>query len=405
MKKNYTIYYILFEVVLVLVYALLNKHSAWVHVLLLIYTSAFNLISELYFHCPWITYVKHRIKEEILPTSVYSFKPLYFYKPIFQIKILDGVRQFRGYSTAIFRSPQAILDNPSEFKPFSPKWCDEKKLIFLKNLPATFDNMANLRNPTYLAKTAYILKLEINDLKNKAGVYMIYNKINKKIYIGKSKDLRVRFYNYLDLIRLNNNRASRIHKALLKYGFENFSVSILEFCRDSPKLRIKKGDGTLAEELNNKEDIYIRIFKPQYNIARSKFNKDISFGARTVQVKDLILPTKIKNILDKCVDPSALDWLLVSFDFSKAKSAYKFSALTPKGYTMANSIGWNEGDISTSIGLIVRKTKTLKPIPKELLKLANLATSHPKLADLFTKGEGFKIRKQLKQKLKAISFK
>jgi hypothetical protein len=224
-----------------------------------------------------------------------------------QIKNLGGAQQFRGYSMAIFRNPQAILDSPSEFKPFSPKWCDEKKLILLKNLLATFENMANLRNPTYLAKTDYILNLGINDLKNKAGVYMIYNKINKKIYIGKSKDLRVRFYNYLDLIRLKNNRASRIHKALLKYGFENFSVSILEFWHDSPKPRIKKGALTLAEELNNKEDIYIRIFKPQYNIARSKFNKDISFGARTVQVKDLTLPTKIKNILDKCVDPSALD--------------------------------------------------------------------------------------------------
>jgi hypothetical protein len=35
--------------------------------------------------------------------------------------------------------------------------------------------------------------------------------------------------------------------------------------------------------------------------------------------------------------------------------------------------------------------------------MANLATSHPKLADLFPKGEGLKIRKQLKQKLKAAA--
>ena len=57
---------------------------------------------------------------------------------------------------------------------------------------------------------------------------MITNKVTKKFYIGMSTDLKGRFYNYLDKNRLNRDRASRINKALLKYGFDKFSISPIE---------------------------------------------------------------------------------------------------------------------------------------------------------------------------------
>lgn len=79
-------------------------------------------------------------------------------------------------------------------------------------------------------------QVNIKSLKEQAGVYMITNKVTKKFYIGMSKDLRSRFYSYLSIKRLEQNRSSRIHKALLKYGYSNFSVSILEFL-DAKKVK------------------------------------------------------------------------------------------------------------------------------------------------------------------------
>lgn len=138
--------------------------------------------------------------------------------------------------------------------------------------------------------------LSFYSLKDKAGIYMITNKKTKKFYIGMSKNLKARFYNYLIQERLIENKSSRIHKALLKYGYENFSVSILEFI-ESPALK----------QLNKREDFYINIFKPQYNIRRSQFNLDLERVRRPSYTLSLTLPKKIQSLLDKCLDPNLLD--------------------------------------------------------------------------------------------------
>jgi excinuclease UvrABC nuclease subunit len=44
--------------------------------------------------------------------------------------------------------------------------------------------------------------IDMKLLKNRAGIYMITNKINGKFYIGKSKDIANRFYAYLNINRL-----------------------------------------------------------------------------------------------------------------------------------------------------------------------------------------------------------
>lgn len=137
--------------------------------------------------------------------------------------------------------------------------------------------------------------LSFYSLKDKAGIYMITNKKTKKFYIGMSKNLKARFYNYLIKDRLIENKSSRIHKALLKYGYENFSVSILEFI-ESPTFK----------QLNEREDFYIKVFKPQYNIKRSQFNIDKEIGSRSFKLT-LTLPKKIQSLLEKCLDPNRLD--------------------------------------------------------------------------------------------------
>lgn len=138
--------------------------------------------------------------------------------------------------------------------------------------------------------------LSFYSLKDKAGVYMITNKKTKKVYIGMSKNLKARFYNYLTKDRLIENKSSRIHKALLKYGYDNFSISIIEFI-ESPTFK----------QLNEREDFYIKVFKPQYNIKRSQFNIDKEIGHMSSFKLTLTLPKKIHSLLEKCLDPNRLD--------------------------------------------------------------------------------------------------
>ena len=88
----------------------------------------------------------------------------------------------------------------------------------------------------------------------KAGIYLITNKITKKKYVGQSLNLMERFFQYCNYYRIYD-RPTLIHKALLKFGYRNFSFSIIEYC-----------DSNL---LNSREQHYINKFKPQYNIRKS----------------------------------------------------------------------------------------------------------------------------------------
>lgn len=65
------------------------------------------------------------------------------------------------------------------------------------------DEMAEVKEKEYQGipdkntVTLYISDIN-NSLKNKSGIYMITNKITKKIYIGKSKNLLNRLNSYLN---------------------------------------------------------------------------------------------------------------------------------------------------------------------------------------------------------------
>lgn len=74
-------------------------------------------------------------------------------------------------------------------------------------------------------------KLEILKYVNsKSGIYMWTNKLNGNKYVGSSIDLRRRLLEYYNVKRLLNEKSMNINVALLKYGYHNFSLTILELC-------------------------------------------------------------------------------------------------------------------------------------------------------------------------------
>ena len=81
------------------------------------------------------------------------------------------------------------------------------------------------------------------------------NNINGKKYIGSSINLTNRFrcyYNNLGINRTLEKGKSNIYSALLKYGHENFQLTILDYC--SP------------EQCIEREDYYLCSLPHEYNI-------------------------------------------------------------------------------------------------------------------------------------------
>lgn len=96
----------------------------------------------------------------------------------------------------------------------------------------------------------------MKDNRRKSGIYKWTNKLNGKIYIGSSVNLSKRlsnYYNYNNLIKFQQNML--IHKALLKYGYSNFSLEILEYCDPSDVIERKQ--------------YYINKLNPEYNLHRT----------------------------------------------------------------------------------------------------------------------------------------
>lgn len=82
------------------------------------------------------------------------------------------------------------------------------------------------------------------------------NKLNeKKKYIGSSVKIIRRLMEYYNVNRLIKYNNMPINCALLKYGYQNFTLTILEYC-DKDNLMIK-------------EKYYFEVYEPEYNILKT----------------------------------------------------------------------------------------------------------------------------------------
>lgn len=99
-------------------------------------------------------------------------------------------------------------------------------------------------------------KLDILEyIKGKSGIYMWTNKLNGKKYVGSSVDLRRRLLEYYNVNRMLNEKSMPINVALLKYGYTNFSLTILEICD--------------KDSLMPREKHFFEVYSPEYNILKT----------------------------------------------------------------------------------------------------------------------------------------
>lgn len=92
------------------------------------------------------------------------------------------------------------------------------------------------------------------ELRKKSGVYMFINNVNKEIYIGSSLNLTRRMASYYYYTNSDKSSSMVIIRAMKKYGLENFSLGILEFCKQDYNLCL------------NLEQKWLDHYKPKYNV-------------------------------------------------------------------------------------------------------------------------------------------
>jgi group I intron endonuclease len=97
-------------------------------------------------------------------------------------------------------------------------------------------------------------KIILKENKGKSGIYMLTNKLTNDMYIGQSVNISKRFINYFNFSYIRSKESFIINRALIKYGYYNFSVTILEYCDKS--------------DLLLREQYYFDKLNPQYNILK-----------------------------------------------------------------------------------------------------------------------------------------
>jgi group I intron endonuclease len=136
--------------------------------------------------------------------------------------------------------------------------CSKINNLFIRSYSTTpLSNNLLQDEINYVKKyeNAYEMKKDILiENRGKSGIYMLTNNLTKDIYIGQSIDISKRFKNYFNLSYVKTKESFIISKALIKYGYSNFSVTILEYCDKS--------------DLNNREQFYFDKLNPQYNILK-----------------------------------------------------------------------------------------------------------------------------------------
>jgi len=126
-----------------------------------------------------------------------------------------------------------------------------KKYDKVKSLLKKGDINSNKVKPIIIYYDSLLSKFNaLDDNIGKSAVYRWVHR-NNKSYVGSSKDLyrRLKYYYYnTDFLRKRVKTSnSRIYKALLEYGYESFTLEILEYCNKN--------------NLIEREQYYIDLYK------------------------------------------------------------------------------------------------------------------------------------------------
>lgn len=149
-----------------------------------------------------------------------------------------------------------------------------------------------------------MLKSEIYNIPNYAGIYLFKNKVNGKCYIGQAIKLRQRIKAHWS--NYSNPRYQHIvfYKAIAKYGWENFEFSILESFRNALSERTKYN-------LDQLEVKYIKEYDSYNNGYNSTLggDKGVLGYKHTEECKKIISQNAKKQMEKKREEQSKDNWI------------------------------------------------------------------------------------------------
>ncbi len=166
------------------------------------------------------------------------------------------------------------------------------------------------------------VKIIFKENKGKSGIYRWNNFITGASYVESAVNLSRRFRDYFSLKFINKEilkNNSAIYKALLKYGYSNFNLEILEYCDKISTIE--------------REQYYIDNLKPEYNlclIAGSSLGRitreetklklrNVWLNKQFVKSKYNTLEEFIVNSIDKRLDQLILKITKLYREFNKIK--------------------------------------------------------------------------------------
>ena len=89
-------------------------------------------------------------------------------------------------------------------------------------------------------------------LMKKCGIYLIFNLVSGKRYVGSSINIYNRFHEHIHILKRNEAHNKHLQNSWNKYGEESFVFQVLEYCE--PKVQFER------------EQYYIDLIKPEYNL-------------------------------------------------------------------------------------------------------------------------------------------
>lgn len=122
------------------------------------------------------------------------------------------------------------------------------------------------------------------------GIYKIENKINNKIYIGQSKNIRSRIYNHKKRLALGNHYNLHLQESYNKHGLNCFNFETIEYCAE--------------DSLNEREIFWIKkldTFNNGYNLTEGGNSRNYAcsdYCFENIKTKEIV---KGRNILDFCL--------------------------------------------------------------------------------------------------------
>ena len=179
------------------------------------------------------------------------------------------------------------------------------------------------------------------------GIYTITNKINGKIYVGQSVDILKRFGDHKRKLSANSHINQYLQSSVNKYGIENISVDILEYC--APEERIVK-EAKWIKQLNSDLNFQDPITNELSDISKQKLSKSVREGRLAGKYK-----TKFDLHEVECYDYFG-DYVCTFID--KADAAEKLNIDTKTVHRLAS--GYKKG--VTINGIRLRYSDSVVPI-------------------------------------------